>query len=223
MRDKIKAALKNKYSNLGLSDKALDSVAIVLEPNVKTEDQIETAVTGVEGILKAWQSDSDTLRTDKKKVEDELEELKKAPAKTKNGGEPGTNPQPKAVEEKEEAPKWAKGLIDRISVLEGDKISSSRKQKFEEIVNKIPEAQRKPFTLIPYDKLNDDEFHSLTEEVSKQAEEIAKSNNSHGALFGSPAVPDPSHNNAEEKVPDSVMEELKAQAAKGKVTEGQAF
>jgi Asp-tRNA(Asn)/Glu-tRNA(Gln) amidotransferase C subunit len=221
MRDKIKLALKNKYSNLGLSDKALDSVATALEQNVKTEDQIETAVAGVEGILRAWQSDSDSLRTDKKKVESELEDLKKKAA-DKDGGDPEKKTQPKDVEDKDEAPKWAKGLIDRISKLEGDKISSSRKQKFEEIVNKIPELQRKPFTLIPYDKLSDDEFNSLVEEVTKQADEIVKSNNSNGAVFGSPAVPDPSHN-AEEKVPDSVMEELKAQATKGKVTEGQAF
>lgn len=219
MRDKIKAALKNKYSNLGLSDKALDSVATVLEQNVKTEDQIETAVAGVEGILKAWQSDSDALRNDRKKVEDELEELKKAPAK--DGGEPGTKPQPKVVE-KDEAPAWAKVLINRLDKLEGDKIMTTRKQKFEEIVNKIPELQRKPFTLIPYDKLNDDEFNSLAEEVTKQADEIVKSNNSNGAVFGSPAVPDPSHQD-DKKVPDAIMEELKAEANKGKKTEGQAF
>ena len=56
MKEKILAALKTKYSNLGFGAKALDGVASILEKSVTDESQIETAVGGVEPFLKVFQS-----------------------------------------------------------------------------------------------------------------------------------------------------------------------
>ena len=47
MKEKILAALKTKYSNLGFGAKALDGVAAILEKSVTDESQIETAISGV--------------------------------------------------------------------------------------------------------------------------------------------------------------------------------
>ena len=54
MKEKILAALKTKYANLGFGLKALDGMAAVLAKTVADESQLETAVNGVEEILKVF-------------------------------------------------------------------------------------------------------------------------------------------------------------------------
>lgn len=86
MKQQILTALKNKYSHLGLSKEALDGVASVLEKTIKSEEEISTAVEGIEGLLKVFQSDSDRARTDynalkatKESLEKKLQEYEKTP------------------------------------------------------------------------------------------------------------------------------------------------
>lgn len=88
MKQKILTELKNKYAHLGLSKEALDGVASVLEKTVKSEDEIETAVSGVEGLLKVFQSEADRERTNynalkaaKEEIEKKLKEATPAPPK----------------------------------------------------------------------------------------------------------------------------------------------
>ena len=52
MKDLIFKALKTKYKNLGFSEKAFERVADYLAKAVTDEANIETAIDGVEGILK---------------------------------------------------------------------------------------------------------------------------------------------------------------------------
>lgn len=77
MKQKILTGLKNKYAHLGLSKEALDGVASVLEKTVKSEDEIETAVSGVEGLLKVFQSETDRERTNYNALKAAKEELEK--------------------------------------------------------------------------------------------------------------------------------------------------
>lgn len=77
MKQKILTELKNKYSHLGLSKEASDGVASVLEKTIKSEDEIETAVSGVEGMLKVFQSDADRARTEYNALKTAKEELEK--------------------------------------------------------------------------------------------------------------------------------------------------
>lgn len=88
MKQKILATLKNKYSHLGLSREALDGVASVLEKTIKSEEEIETAVSGVEGMLKVFQSEADRERTNynalkaaKEEIEKKLKEATPTPPK----------------------------------------------------------------------------------------------------------------------------------------------
>ncbi|WGQ15581.1 hypothetical protein [Sphingobacterium faecium] len=60
MKDKLLSALKTKYKNLGFGDKTFSGVADFLATTVTEEDQVETAISGVEGLLKAFQGDVDT-------------------------------------------------------------------------------------------------------------------------------------------------------------------
>lgn len=104
MKEKIMTALKTKYSNLGFSAKALDGVASVLEKTVTDESQIETAVSGVEPLLKVFQAESDRARTEYNALKGEFEALKeKATPSPANGGGQG-----KKTEPEDEGPAWFK-------------------------------------------------------------------------------------------------------------------
>lgn len=104
MKEKILAALKTKYSNLGFGAKVLDGVASILEKSVTDESQIETAVGGVEPLLKVFQSDADRARTEYNALKGQYDVLKaKVEASAAGGGEQG-----KKNASDDEEPAWFK-------------------------------------------------------------------------------------------------------------------
>ena len=105
MKEKILAALKTRYSNLGFGAKALDGVAAILEKSVTDESQIETAVGGVEPLLKVFQSDADRVRTEYNALKGQYDELKaKVEASAAEGGRQGKKTEP----DDDEEPAWFK-------------------------------------------------------------------------------------------------------------------
>ena len=66
MKEKIIKELKTRYSNFGLSEKALDGVAAFLEKTIEKEEDISSKCgeDHIPVLLKAWQSDLDTLRNE---------------------------------------------------------------------------------------------------------------------------------------------------------------
>ena len=89
MKTKILAALKTKYSNLGLSDKAFDGVAALLVKTVTKEEEIDAAVAGseVEVLLKSIQSSVDAERTKATNAAKALEDYKKLHPEQGGGGD----------------------------------------------------------------------------------------------------------------------------------------
>lgn len=81
MKQKILDALKTRYSNLGLGDKALDGVASFLEKTVTDEASIDTVVAGdnVSAMLKAMQSSFDSLRGRNTELQRQLDEISRRP------------------------------------------------------------------------------------------------------------------------------------------------
>lgn len=77
MKTKILQQLKQRYSNLGVSDKAFDGVAEFLSKTITEEERIAESVAGAESFLKAYQSDVDKERTSASTLRKELEALKK--------------------------------------------------------------------------------------------------------------------------------------------------
>lgn len=79
MKDKIIDALKTTYANLGLSDKAFDGVASMIEKTIEKEEDIAAAIAKPEvfSLVKAIQGESDALRTKNAQISKELESLKK--------------------------------------------------------------------------------------------------------------------------------------------------
>lgn len=77
MKTKILQQLKQRYSNLGVSEKAFDGVADFLSKTITEEERIAESVAGAESFLKAYQSDVDKERTSASTLRKELEALKK--------------------------------------------------------------------------------------------------------------------------------------------------
>ena len=77
MKTKILQELKQRYSNLGVSEKAFDGVADFLSKTITEEERIAESVAGAESFLKAYQSDVDKERTSASALRKELEALKK--------------------------------------------------------------------------------------------------------------------------------------------------
>lgn len=80
MKQKIIAALKTRYKNIGLGEKAFDGVAAFLEKTVTKEEDIEAAVAGddVAALVRAIQGDQDSLRARNTELQRSLDELRVA-------------------------------------------------------------------------------------------------------------------------------------------------
>lgn len=188
MKKQILEALKNKYKNLGLGEKAFEGVADFLSTSITEESQIETAIAGVEGLLKAFQADADKLRTEKSAAEKKLAEL----VAKATGNEPTPEIDPKSNDD--DTPAWAKSLIesnktlsDKLAALEGEKVTSTRKGQLTKLIEKLPAELQKPYNRMAIDKLTDEEFATLTSEITTEVEGISNTIAVKGAVFGRPA------------------------------------
>src|SRR6218665_1132140 len=130
LKGKILQTLKTRYKNLGFGEKAFDAVATLLESTVTDENEIDTAIGGVESLLKAFQGDAD------KRVSDAL-------YKQKNNKESGNQ----SLTENDEVPGWAQGLIEsnrallaKVHALENGKTTESRKETIEALLKDTPES-----------------------------------------------------------------------------------
>lgn len=198
MKEKILEALKNKYSNLGLSKDVLDGFAEFLSLSITEESGIEEGVAKIEGILKTQQKEYDKIRAAAAKKKDE--EVKKEEKKT-------DEPTPKQDEKKDPAPKkdaempeWAKTLMGEVTGLkqkisERDKaaIIETRRKQVTAIVSKLPQSVQKAYERMNLD-LSDEDFEalktSITEEVGTMEKDIAaKSSLSKPPFVGGNDVP----------------------------------
>jgi len=128
MKDKVLQLLKTKYSNLGLSVKTLEGFAEQLATNITEESQIEGAVQGAEFYLKIAQGEADRARQE---------------AKKNNTPQQQPTPETPKPETTDDTPEWAKGLkqtIDalttKVSTLEAEKSSTSRRSLLEQKISK---------------------------------------------------------------------------------------
>ena len=137
MKEKILAELKNKFKNLGFGEKAFDGVADYLSQTVTEEAQIETAIGGVESLLKVFQGDIDARVTAAvKKVKDELKPQPPAPPAPPVPPVPPAPPNPPA-----EVPEWAKAMISKLETLERKETQAELSQRLNaKLKGKVPEA-----------------------------------------------------------------------------------
>lgn len=157
MKEKILSALKTKYKNLGFGEKAFSGVADYLAANVTEEDQIETAIGGVENLLKAFQGDIDNrVNTALAKAKAEKGGDSTQPDKKENPGE--GNEMLKLLQEMRQeittlksekqqetlAQKWAKAVSDK--GIKNDKLRDKwlpkSEDEFEDSLNDLVEFNK---------------------------------------------------------------------------------
>lgn len=166
MKEKILVALKTKYKTFGFGDKAFDGVADYLSKTVAEESQIETAISGVEGLLKAFQGDIDTVRNEKSGLQKQLDELK---TKIEN-----PNPNPKPEDKADMATIIAnavsaavKPLSDKLAQFETEKLQATRQEQIMAKAKEygIPETFAKRYA-IPDDADLDTYFKDAKQELA---------------------------------------------------------
>lgn len=195
MKGKILVALKTKYKTFGFGDKAFDGVADYLSKTVTEESQIETAISGVEGLLKAFQGDIDTVRNEKSGLQKQLDELKN---KIEN---PNPNSNPKPEDKKDDmatiianaVSAAVKPLSDELAQFKAEKSQATRQEQIMAKAKEygIPENYAKRCAIKDDEDLDayfkdlkqefaNDGFKGVTppesaeEKIEKESESIAK-------------------------------------------------
>lgn len=144
MKEKIKTALKQKYSNTGLGDDAFDGVAEILSHNVKEEDAIDTAVSGCEGLLKVVQGALDKERQARSEAEKKVKAIK-----SEQKDEPKPTSPKEETKTTDEFLAMQKAITELTMQISEMKQTSLQKSKLEQLTstlkkNKVPEAYYKP-------------------------------------------------------------------------------
>ena len=173
MKEKILVALKTKYKTFGFGDKAFDGVADYLSKTVTEESQIETAISGVEGLLKSFQGDIDTVRNAKSGLQKELDELKK---KIENADKD------KDKDKDKDVPAWAQALIDsnktlseKLTAYEAEKAQAQRNSQISAVAKKygIPDFMLKDRN-IPENTDLDTYFKDMKQDMSNSGFQFSK-------------------------------------------------
>lgn len=167
MNEKLLAALIAKYKNFGFSPEAIATVTAYLATSITEESQIETAIGGVEPLLKGFQSEIDKRVTT---AVNKAKEPKEEPAK------PVDTP---PVIPPADTPEWAKGLIEanktmlaEINNLKAGKTTETRKQQLETALAGSNDAFKNT-TLKAFGRMQfatDEEFSTYLDEVKTDSE-----------------------------------------------------
>ena len=146
MKEKIATALKTKYAKLGLSQKAFDGVAAILEKTITDENAIESTIAEdyVADLLKGLQSEFDSLRTAKANADKALKDYKESHPDTT----PSNPPQD------DELSKKIKALEDKQAEYERKISDNEHKAKRESVIAELDNLLDKKGCSQPYIRKN---------------------------------------------------------------------
>ena len=148
-------------------------MADYLSKTVTEESQIETAISGVEGLLKSFQGDIDTVRNAKSGLQKELDELKK---KIENADKD------KDKDKDKDVPAWAQALIDsnktlseKLTAYEAEKAQAQRNSQISAVAKKygIPDFMLKDRN-IPDNTDLDTYFKDMKQDMSNNGFQFSK-------------------------------------------------
>ena len=93
----------------------------------------------------------------------------------------------------DDPPAWAKKLMEdnaalrkRLDTYDSEKRTSSRREKLNAIIGRLPASHRKGYERTTIDTLTDEEFASTLESITSEVDEILKETNTAGLTFGAP-------------------------------------
>lgn len=209
MRKEILNQLKTRFFKYGLSDSVLEKIAAWLEPSVKEEKDIETAIGGVEPVLALLQSGDDAHKQEKLSLEKTIEELKKQLPKKPEGKDDDDDDDDKPLTKKDilsivtEAMKPVKESLetraaeDKAAKRRADILAKAKEYQIPEAVAEllaVPEdADLDTFMKDKKQVLADNGFSAV--EPPKSAEQVVKTENASIAEMisnGTKAIVEPS-------------------------------
>ena len=200
MKQLILNALKTKYQ--GVSESILDRIAEKLAKTVTSADQVQTAVDGVTfqqvlesyGDSRATQAQQTAVHNYEQKygLKDGVK-LETQQQQQQNGGQQPTVQQNGGAGANE-IPAWAKAIIDtnktivdRMNKLDEDRITATRRQQIDKLVESRPGNRKKAYGRTPVHSLTDEQFTALVGEITSEVSDISTTITQKGAVFGQPS------------------------------------
>ena len=199
MKQLILNALKTKYQ--GVSESILDRIAEKLAKTVTSADQVQTAVDGVtfQQVLESY-GDSRATQAQQTAVHNYEQKyglkdgVKLETQQQQQNGAQQQTVQQNGGAEANEIPAWAKAIIDtnktivdRMNKLDEDRITSTRRQQIDKLVENLPENLKKAYGRTPVDSLTDEQFTALVGEITAEVSDISTTITQKGAVFGQPS------------------------------------
>ena len=203
MKQLILNALKAKFT--GVSDAILDRVATKLAQTVTQTEQVQTVVDGVtfQQVLESY-GDSRATQAQQTAVHNYEQKygLKDGVKVDDQQRQQQTGAQQQTVEQhggkpNDDVPAWAKAIIDRMDKMDSERITTTRRQQIDKLIEGLPENLKKAYGRTPVDGLTDEEFNALTTEITTEVNGITTEIQQRGAKFGAPSVQGGNHNGNE--------------------------
>lgn len=168
MKEKIKTALKTKYKNLGFGEKAFNGMTDYLANNVKGEGDIETAISGVENLLKAFQGEVDTVRQEKSLLQNKLAELEGLKNKQEHGNESNLSGAPNwFLDFKKANDQLIAGIAEQNKKLLEEQGKEKRQQLIAKYVKEMEIPEGRMIGVKIDDHLKEDEIKQLLSEIKQ--------------------------------------------------------
>lgn len=175
MYEKILELLRAKFE--GVPESILQKVAKKQESKAKTEEEANTLVEGIT-IQSIIESYGDSRATEAQQTAVTNYEKKyglKDGEKVEKTKEPEPNPPA-------EVPEWAKSLTEavtqltqKVTSMETEKVTDTRKGRLTSAIEKLPENLRKGYSRISVDNMDEESFNTLIGEIEQEVEELGKS------------------------------------------------
>ncbi len=186
-KQQVFVRLKLKLKAFGFNKKELMSVAAKIADNLTSADdasdedvnaEIDTQIDAVLPYLQVSQSFANRVIEENRKKNDDDEtddDDDDEPSNTTNRQAGSNKKNPKAKGKNDDAPEWAKGLVqtvqtlnDEIAALKGEKVTTSRKAKLEAVLKDSGTFGTR--TLKSFSKMNfenEEEFEEFLSEVTE--------------------------------------------------------
>lgn len=191
MKQTIIDLLKTKFE--GVDESILSRIAETKAAKaVKTEEEANTYVEGIT-LSHLLNSYGDIRSTEAQRTAVANYEKKYG---IKDGKKVNTEDDQKKLgtgDDDDDTPAWAKKLMEdnaalrqRLDTYDSEKRTSSRREKLNAIIGRLPASQRKGYERTTIDTLSDEEFDSTLEAITTEVDDILKETNTAGLAFGAP-------------------------------------
>ena len=191
MKQTIIDLLKTKFE--GVDESILSRIAETKAAKaVKTEEEANAYVEGIT-LSHLLNSYGDIRSTEAQRTAVANYEKKYG---IKDGKKVSTEGDPNTLgtgDDDDDTPAWAKKLMEdnaalreRLDTYDSEKRTSSRREKLNAIIGRLPASHRKGYERTTIDTLTDEEFTSTLESITAEVDEILKETNTAGLTFGAP-------------------------------------